>query len=599
MKKIVSSLSVALLLSLSSISTTHATQLEGASSWATGFLETAISNNIVPEELQCNYTQATTRAEFCQLAVATYEEVTGQEITERKTFSDTSDVNVEKMAGLGVVAGTGGTSFTPNRSLNREEAALILSNLLESLSINLTETTVSFDDSADISNWASVAVGKVSEAKVMSGVGNNLFAPKDSYDREQSMVTMLRVFESVTSSEVDEVTSISISPDNYYLADGETLTLSVITNLGTDNLNVDWSSTDIKNFPVSNGSVTSVGQGVSAKITATTENGLSDFCFIMAKSDDIVTTVTESGNVYGKFPEIPAFENISNNTPLRSEWDNTYTLEDGTIFHQSYFYSYQTYYQEEALDYAQKYVDYLKKCGFTLTREEGSGYTSTDTLAYYVLSSPSEKYSISIRPMFKNTELHLSGDITVIVDYLNGTINNNYFNPSFDESLVESTPVIPHVTPPSTTSPNIPEAEINAIEIELIKNSIEGVRCLSATIEHLGDAIDRGTQGTALLDCTEAIMDFLQSGTYAMNMIEKVAPLLEVDDKYAEMNKLLLQYSVLVAEICEDFLSKDPETDFNILAPIDSNFVSMLRNLTTDIDDAAVYLKQATDMLYD
>lgn len=213
MKKLVSSLSLALLLSTSTINTAHASQLDGASDWATGLLETAISNNIVPESLQNNYTEATTRAEFCQLAVATYEAVTGQEITERQTFTDTSDESVEKMAALGVVAGTGGTSFTPDRSLNREEAALILSNLLESLSIDLTESPVSFADADDISSWASTAVGKVSEAQVMSGVGNNRFAPKDSYVREQSMVTMLRVFEA-TKYEDSELNETDEAPES-------------------------------------------------------------------------------------------------------------------------------------------------------------------------------------------------------------------------------------------------------------------------------------------------------------------------------------------------------------------------------------------------
>ena len=84
------------------------------SSWAVENVNTAVEAGIVPETLQSAYTQATTRAEFCALAVELYETVMGMEITERATFSDTTDVNVEKMAGLSVVNGVGDGKFDPS-----------------------------------------------------------------------------------------------------------------------------------------------------------------------------------------------------------------------------------------------------------------------------------------------------------------------------------------------------------------------------------------------------------------------------------------------------------------------------------------------------
>lgn len=60
-----------------------------------------------------------------------YERFTGEEITERKTFDDTNDVNVEKMAAVGVVDGVGNNRFTPDELLTREQAAVMLSAWLE------------------------------------------------------------------------------------------------------------------------------------------------------------------------------------------------------------------------------------------------------------------------------------------------------------------------------------------------------------------------------------------------------------------------------------------------------------------------------------
>ena len=74
---------------------------------------------IVPASLRAHYGTSVTRTELCALAVGLYEAVTGTEITERMTFSDTTDVNVQKMGILGVVNDTVGSKFSPNAHLSR------------------------------------------------------------------------------------------------------------------------------------------------------------------------------------------------------------------------------------------------------------------------------------------------------------------------------------------------------------------------------------------------------------------------------------------------------------------------------------------------
>ena len=167
------------------------------SGWAVENVNTAVEAGIVPDTLQSAYTQATTRAEFCALAVELYETVMGTEITERATFSDTTDVNVEKMAGLGVVNGVGDGKFDPNASLTREEAATMLSRLANVMEKPLTSGMASFADNASISSWASEAVGQVQASGIMNGIEGNQFAPSDPYTREQSIVTMLRLYDFV------------------------------------------------------------------------------------------------------------------------------------------------------------------------------------------------------------------------------------------------------------------------------------------------------------------------------------------------------------------------------------------------------------------
>jgi len=181
-------------------------QQELPSAWAVPFIEQAIELGLVPQELQSRYTQHITRAEFSALAVALYETVTGREITGRlDIFRDTNDINVQKMAYLRVVSGIDVGVFAPNDAINRAQAAVMLARLANAIGQPLPLSAPTFVDvghfdvgipvTAGIYHWAFEAIGQVQAAGVMSGVGDNQFEPWNDYTREQSIVTMLRLFE--------------------------------------------------------------------------------------------------------------------------------------------------------------------------------------------------------------------------------------------------------------------------------------------------------------------------------------------------------------------------------------------------------------------
>ncbi len=162
------------------------------SAWAKSIVEKAIGMKLVPDNLQGNYTKSITRAEFCALAATLYESRMG-EVIDRKTFDDTKDANVEKMAALGVVAGVGNGKFAPDRNITREQAATMLAALAGVLGKPIEETEPTFADNGDISGWAVSYVGKMQASGIMNGTGNDKFSPQGSYTREQSIATMLSV----------------------------------------------------------------------------------------------------------------------------------------------------------------------------------------------------------------------------------------------------------------------------------------------------------------------------------------------------------------------------------------------------------------------
>ena len=178
------------------------------SEWAEWYVREAHKRNLVPETLLSRFWEPITRVEFTHLAVYLYETVTGEEITGRVTFTDTDDVNAQKMAYLGVVQGMGSGRFDPDGLLDREQAATMLSRLVDALDVPTGEHDATFYDNDLISDWAIEHVGTMQYTGIMGGVGNNRFDPHGRYTIEQSITTMLRVYDIVFASNVPEYITI-------------------------------------------------------------------------------------------------------------------------------------------------------------------------------------------------------------------------------------------------------------------------------------------------------------------------------------------------------------------------------------------------------
>ena len=165
--------------------------------WAKVFVDRAIAEGLLPAELQSAYDQPITRREFCLLSDALYTKVKGgaAPVDATVTFTDTTDPAILRMASAKVVNGVGNELFDPNGQLTREQAATMLSRLAAALGKPLTDSAPTFDDNGSVAGWASAAVGQMQLSGIMSGTGNNQFSPQQSYTREQSVVTIVRMCE--------------------------------------------------------------------------------------------------------------------------------------------------------------------------------------------------------------------------------------------------------------------------------------------------------------------------------------------------------------------------------------------------------------------
>ena len=188
-------------------------QAEEMSSWAYEEVTAAIEEDLVPVYLQNLYLNNITRGEFCDLTIQAIEETLGQDIEDvvqgqtgkslydwmgEYPFNDTSDSNAIAAYALGIVTGRGGGVFDPYASITRQEAAAFLMRSAKVLGMDTGNVAVAgFTDSGDVGVWFTDAVNFVYQINVMSGTGNNTFSPLGSYTREQSYVTIYRLFQAV------------------------------------------------------------------------------------------------------------------------------------------------------------------------------------------------------------------------------------------------------------------------------------------------------------------------------------------------------------------------------------------------------------------
>jgi hypothetical protein len=175
------------------------------SSWAQADVKWMNDNKITPEVLQGDYQKNITREEFATLVVnaVNYLSMGVKESWARvdSKFKDSDNTQVYKAYSVGVVNGVSDTEFKPTNNITRQEAAVMLSNMLKTVkAANVSTDDFSYLDKLSIASWAVDSVNITSNAKIFQGEPNG-FKPLANYTREQSMVTMHRLIESVGKSD--------------------------------------------------------------------------------------------------------------------------------------------------------------------------------------------------------------------------------------------------------------------------------------------------------------------------------------------------------------------------------------------------------------
>lgn len=194
------------------------------SKWAREYIVLADSINIIPPEIKSKYSSKISRQEFCELlinAILVNSENPSNSIADRQQatlskafndespmpFKDTKDEYVELAYKLGIVNGKSKNIFDPNGAITRQEASAMLiraykkfadpARISEQNRYNASELKEKYNDFDQIANWARADVFLSNNIGLMNGVGAKRFDPKGTYTVEQSVTTIIRLYEGI------------------------------------------------------------------------------------------------------------------------------------------------------------------------------------------------------------------------------------------------------------------------------------------------------------------------------------------------------------------------------------------------------------------
>lgn len=123
----------------------------------------------------------------------------------------------------GIVKGTSKDTFSPDKSITREEMAVIMKNYAEKQGYTLPKTLeeMKFSDDGKISSWAKTAVRQMQTAGILSGKKDNSFDPKGKATRAEAAAILHRFVEVAIDPQSANGWTMNDSGQISYYKDGQ------------------------------------------------------------------------------------------------------------------------------------------------------------------------------------------------------------------------------------------------------------------------------------------------------------------------------------------------------------------------------------------
>jgi len=281
------------------------------SDWATAEVNAATEADIVPKALKRNYTDKITRSEFCTLIMTMINKVSGVESSRElltkygieyvDSFTDTDSADVVAASLMGIVNGRGNGIFDPHSGITRQEAAKMLASASVLLGIK-AGTAPEFADIDKAASWAvdsvktTASIVSKSGKNVMGGVGSGMFDPLGAYTKEQSILTVYRLYDSITGD-----VELNVATDILVTAAENTAAPVPTVPEGTSGIVIRANSDEVDVNRLKNTDVTDIVLTIGEKDPTAVIKGLRSVGIKVYVSVSADNAVNEAVSVIGKY----------------------------------------------------------------------------------------------------------------------------------------------------------------------------------------------------------------------------------------------------------------------------------------------------------
>lgn len=189
---------LAAVLSCGSVATASAAVETNAAPWAVPVMEYAYTAGLLTTAELQEARSPMSRQNFCGLVIRFLETATGREwnATAASPFSDCQDADVVAAYEAGIIGGVEEGVFAPERTLTREQMAIITARMLRVCGVDLTETAREnpFTDTAALYASSNQYIDQLYGAGIISGYDNGTFGPFRELTVQEAVASFVQAY---------------------------------------------------------------------------------------------------------------------------------------------------------------------------------------------------------------------------------------------------------------------------------------------------------------------------------------------------------------------------------------------------------------------
>ncbi|MDO4530778.1 MAG: S-layer homology domain-containing protein [Bacillota bacterium] len=198
---------LAAILSLSVAFSAAAAIQTNASPWAVSSMEYAYSHGLITDAELKKATSPMSRQEFCSVIMHFLQAVTGIErkATQESPFTDCDDPMVIAAYEAGIIGGVEPGKFAPNRTLTREQMAIMIARTLKVCSYDLEEGAKPhpFTDTKTLYDSSNDYIDELYGVGIVSGYADGTFGPFREMTVQEAVISFVRAYRYIMTGDAE------------------------------------------------------------------------------------------------------------------------------------------------------------------------------------------------------------------------------------------------------------------------------------------------------------------------------------------------------------------------------------------------------------